>query len=539
MIRVMLVDDEILVRVGLKAIINWEKYGYTIVCEAGGVKEALEKMEEYRPQILFTDLCMDGMDGFELIKECVQRYPGTQIVVLSSYNDFENVRYAMKLGAKDYIFKLTVGAEELLKVLGELQVKNEDTVLDEKVIRKNLSAIKSNLITAGIQRNYSSREAYAEEFSSYGFAVDIRKTYQVLYISTDNYRINQRQREEQRNLQMLKYSMENIIQEVMSQQFCAETFDYEGGDVLVLIQNKQRNEDIQGAFEKVLGYMKQYLNLSVSAAISDMGIGPEELPELVCQGQNLLEQRFFGQPGSLLLAQSAGVDKRLFLPDCRGFLDELAVHNSAGAKDFLNTYFKVLFTWKGIPLETIRMDILELYGMVVRHAKENKIQWEEINQSLGLVIYDVILYDDYLETIREKFSVFVEEYMGLLEGSAARERPEIRKVKNYIREHLKEELSVEDMADMVSMSKSYFSHLFKRETGKSFVDYLNQARLEQAQKLLLGTSMRISEIAELCGYQNMNYFGILFKRVTGRSPGEFRSAAGDPVRKAQSEERKA
>lgn len=105
--KMLVVDDEYLVRVGIRSFLDWEQHGYTIVGEAADGGSALQKIEQYHPDIVLTDLKMEGMDGFALIAASKKRWPGLQFVVLSSLDDGENVKTAMKLGASDYIFKLT------------------------------------------------------------------------------------------------------------------------------------------------------------------------------------------------------------------------------------------------------------------------------------------------------------------------------------------------------------------------------------------------------------------------------------------------
>ena len=105
--KLMIVDDEFLVRLGIASLMTWENYGYTIAAEASNGKEALEKIEGDHPDIVLTDLMMSPGDGFELIETCLKKYPEMKFIVLSNYNDFDNVRKAMKLGASDYVFKLT------------------------------------------------------------------------------------------------------------------------------------------------------------------------------------------------------------------------------------------------------------------------------------------------------------------------------------------------------------------------------------------------------------------------------------------------
>ena len=115
--RVLIVDDELLVRMGFRSILDWESCGFTVVGDAENGEEALEKIRVLKPDLVFTDLKMDRMDGFELMNACMRDYPSVKFIVLSGYNDFENVRQAMRCGALDYVFKLDVTPEQLRKIL--------------------------------------------------------------------------------------------------------------------------------------------------------------------------------------------------------------------------------------------------------------------------------------------------------------------------------------------------------------------------------------------------------------------------------------
>lgn len=145
--KVMIVDDEVLVRIGIKSMTSWEQYGYTIVADASDGEEALKKIRQYEPHIILTDLKMQPMDGFDLIAKCAADYPRIRFIVLSNYNDFENVRKAMKLGAYDYIFKLTIHVDELLKIMDEASMDLDEEEMKPRsdtseVVYKNLDAIK-------------------------------------------------------------------------------------------------------------------------------------------------------------------------------------------------------------------------------------------------------------------------------------------------------------------------------------------------------------------------------------------------------------
>ena len=111
-------------------------------------------------------------------------------------------------------------------------------------------------------------------------------------------------------------------------------------------------------------------------------------------------------------------------------------------------------------------------------------------------------------------------------GEGAKYRPEITDIVNYMREHLGEAMSLHSMAARANLSANYFSNLFTQQTGRSFVSYLNQMRLEQAQMLLKDGDMTIQEVAWQCGFPNASYFNRIFRRMVGMSPGRWRSVKG-------------
>lgn len=130
--RVLIVDDEALVRVGLKSMINWESYGFELIGEASDGRIALEMAKNTPPDILITDLKMPVLDGLELIRRVKKDYPNCKVIVLSSYDDFSLVREAMKLGAADYLLKLEVEPAQLINTLRGLK----DDIVQERHYRQ-------------------------------------------------------------------------------------------------------------------------------------------------------------------------------------------------------------------------------------------------------------------------------------------------------------------------------------------------------------------------------------------------------------------
>lgn len=419
--RLIIVDDEILVRIGLKSILNWEEHGYSIVGEAANGREAMEKINELDPDIVFTDLVMNHMDGFELIEQCSHTYPHIKFIVLSNYNDFESVKNAMKLGAVDYIFKLTSNPQDLLKILDEtsrvidrekVKIERKDDQMD-MMMRKNIPLIKSHLIKTAVQQSDPNYKELMEEFHMLKLSTDFSKDYIVLYVSIDNY-VETSMDGDISEIQLLKFSMQNIILEIVSKKNCAEVYDYDNGDVIVIVQLKEATsyeslcENIAEDIETIKAFIKRYLGVQISACVSKPCIGIDDLRKAVREAEKHLYQRF--------------------------------------------------------------------------SSENNKLYF-------------------YEDGIREETTY----------------------VKQYVRNHLKDDLSVTQVAQVINMSESYFSHIFKKDMGMTFTDYVNSVRIAHAKELLQKSNLKVNEIAEQVGVYNSNYFSTLFKKLTGKSPNQFRS----------------
>ena len=128
LLKVLIVDDELMVRVGLSATIRWEEYGFQVIgaCENG--RQAISEIDRCLPDVIFTDLKMPDMDGFELIRYIRENHFATKIIVLSCLDEVEAVKNAMKMGADDYILKLSLSADGLKKLLGQLK----ETIAQDK-----------------------------------------------------------------------------------------------------------------------------------------------------------------------------------------------------------------------------------------------------------------------------------------------------------------------------------------------------------------------------------------------------------------------
>lgn len=526
----MIVDDEVLVKVGIKALLKWEEHGYSIVADASDGREALEKIEQYSPHIVLTDLMMEPEDGFWLMEECARRRLHIKFIVLSNYNDFENVKRAMKAGAVDYVFKLTVKPEEMLKALKEAENGQEADASgqdssSEHIVRKNLDAIKKNLFHRLIHAHTFTSGRVMQELQDILLNVSLKNKYCILYVTLDNLRVA-RKNGNFTDMGLLGFTLENIVGEVLGKLCPYEVFICEECDLaIVLGYNKDYNEflaELEQAFERVIKYIRKYYGIGISGAVSDEAVGAGEFKKAVEQSRNGIRQRFFYhtdmlrrcmQVKNILAAEQQEEEKKsreaqedchLVMYEIRWQLREL---KERGEGDVQQT----------------RQMLRQLYKRLNRCFMKRMVDIEYIVNRDGLNLEEAVNFYDFYEDIERTFLELMEQYERV--GSAAGQKPcrrEIVEVKNYVNLNIREELSVPGMAAIANMSESRFSHVFKEETGISFVEYVNQVRMDKAETLLKTTDLKINEIGEQIGINNANYFSAQFKRRAGMSPGEFR-----------------
>lgn len=143
MLGVVIIDDELLARVGVKSVLEWESAGYQILGEASNGAEGLKLILDKKPDIVITDIKMPVMDGLEMIKKSKEDKLNPKFIVLSSYDEFHLVKEAMKLGAVDYLIKLELDEQSLRETLEPVKQQ----ILMEKERSRNESLIKHNINT--------------------------------------------------------------------------------------------------------------------------------------------------------------------------------------------------------------------------------------------------------------------------------------------------------------------------------------------------------------------------------------------------------
>lgn len=522
MYRTMIVDDDFLVRSYLKQLNAWEKAGYEIVADLRDGEEALNVIKEDPPDVIVSDISMPLMDGIELIRKVREMNLSTYIIVLSCHDDFNYVKEAMRLGANEYVLKNSLNEDSLYEVL-----KNAEHHMDSMKKQNSEEEHKKKLIRAGSQ---SLKIQFFNEVLAGSMAADERENRRreagiegryinsaVISMSIPGWmgiKDSQTQVETEQYasgfIDRLATQLEMLLGEEKSR---AETISLGGGifccflDLSDLSRSSLMKQKLTSVASACFKCCKEEI-YDYAIGVSNICIGEGGIRQAYQQARETLKLSFYENSDILYFDSRKTIGTRM--PDCAGELMKRAKEYTAGKKEKemkaefdqvieecreLRTDPKVIFRW-----------IRKLDTAVgTEHSQEELFQIVHIGQ-----------LSDIFEEYRNK--LFLGTGKKIPEGAGT----QIRQAVQYIREHFREQIGLQEVANAVGLNFAYLSYLFKQEMGIGFSGFLLELRVEYAKDLLKNTSYKIKDVASKSGFNDYHYFSKAFKRLNGMSPVDYR-----------------
>lgn len=481
MLRVILADDEFLVRLAFINTINWKERGFELVGTASNGVEAYEMILRERPDIVITDLTMPQMSGLELIERVKAEGIPCEFVVLSCHNEFDYVKQALKLGVFDYILKLSMDMNELLEMLERLKKK-----------------ILENRPNTG-----SGKEPFTwQELGDTSFLVIVAGS-----------ETNDEEGQDKTRAQIMSF-LEQMTASIHEKSI----FVYNNMPILLLWE---QNTDVRHLLADTKEEIEKYLGIQAGFGVGEWVVGNAKIKKSFEEAVSAYKNRFFKGEYEICFfeelhyADSSAVSFGETFPDVA---ERLRQGIGKEFREYVSEQIEKLKKEEKLEPDTSRMYLHELLVRI-------KMELEKYGKNAALEeeysdLYKQINELEYLEDIRQDFVYFLDRVMERLEVSEENEI--VHAAKKYVREHLAEDLRVAWVSHSLGVSADYMSHLFKVETGIRFIDYVNHVRTEYACDRLRGTEDKIYEIGEESGFENTNYFIKVFKKYTGMTPSDFR-----------------
>lgn len=516
MYKVLLVDDERLLRLTLKNMLDWKALHCEVIAAAKDGREALTVVEKAHPDLIITDLRMPKMDGIEMIRKVKQISPAAQIIVLSNYSEFELVRDAMKAGAFDYLLKAALRKEELEGVVRQAlshceQAQEQETHEEEswlKEIRQKLLLLKNEQILPR-DREYPFALPYGQPY---------QESYQLVYLHVDNSSLLYGQKYQ--NHERLQQYLYDQVKDSFPLELCYECIFLNHHSAMLLLQGKQRQQTANLCYT-LLRNIRQYLNIQLSLILSEVQSDPSSFYE-VCEELLQASRRHFYR----------GTDCLLFLEEKEQYAS-LDVSQTQMPMELLeamkNRDFHQVSSLLDASLSYMEKEQIEPYQVIeyfvflLHNIEGNEI----VRGHKAMCSLDaIVLRLRQCETFEKLKELLLESFEQLEEWikdiATDRYRKEIMDIMDFIEKHYCQKLTLKTIADKFSMSESSLSHLFKNETGVNLKAYINEKRMKKAMELLSDQSYRIKDVASRIGIEDQLYFNRVFKKYCQLSPSDYR-----------------
>lgn len=477
--KILVVDDEPLINQYIVQCIRTADPTAEIIGAVTSGAKALKKLEETSADLVFADITMPKMDGIELLRTIKERWPATDVIMLTCHDDFAYARAAIQNQASNYILKNEVDPALLREVLERLRVSHK--------------AQHTKQGTSHISRNQYLRDLIEQE----GGAQPVRES---------ALRENHIYLEDRTFAVFLFYNdAGNIraVQESLPDDFENPLFyDYENGDMLLLLNLPSGETDQALAVFRALEH-RLYGVTGLSAAHQHL----ESLPRAIHEAFSDRDQRFYGSAGQ---GRESGVSATQLEPYIMRAI--IKIEDQAIEEGCAEIEKLLEFSARRHPPAAL------LKGLVIQVLSGIQDKHGLLAECPERQIIDSRTFPDFCVCVR-----------GLLEGlrrNSKRYSEPIRKALDYIAVHYAEDISLNAVADVVYLNRDYLSRQFKKEVGVNFSEYLTGLRMQQAKNLLETTSMRISDVALRVGMSNMSYFSTVFHRAFGCTPNEARKRSG-------------
>ncbi len=516
MYRVLIVDDETIERKGLEKIIN-DNFSPILIEEADNGRTAILKAEEFRPDIVFLDIKMPGINGVEAAKEIKKMNRNTHIFMVTAFDTFEYARQVIKYGVREYILK-PYSREEIIdplkKVLHEIEQEKEKRT-EEITLRDNyrraLSIVQSRVITSMLM-NASNTHNMIE--------LELEETFnKESFVMVFEFKKKNGTCDHQELREFISF-----IQSGLNRYFPNHFVGEENmGRIPILIQTDDKYNDQKNIKERALICGKQIISnivLTFPDFQLSIGIGRlyDEVEKFVqsyheslyalstikhpfrCHFYNQLTSEKEDVHGK---TYPYNLEKKLIEVVTSGLVDDVPIQY----KDYMDALVTYCINEK-----EVEEKVTEFLVLLSRQIIDSGISIS-INRNFLENNSPFKLQDELVTIANHIYSMYYSQSKDILVIA-----------KEYISDHFDKAITLEEVAEIVKLSPQYFSKTFKERAGCSFIDYLTELRVERAKELIRSNQKSVKEVCYHVGYKDPNYFSRVFKKYTGISPRDYKNS---------------
>ncbi|PKG25267.1 response regulator [Niallia nealsonii] len=522
--KVLLVDDEEMIRNGIYEAIDWGKLGMEVIGQAEDGEEALQIFQELEPQLILTDIKMPFMDGLELVEKVKRLSADTYIIIISGYDEFQYAQKAVKLGANDFILK-PIDLDYLEQLLVKIKMDDEQKkmkALEENTLKEravqSLTVLKADFFKELIFRKLTDeqvKEKIQELWTGNIFAYNSVMIIQLDESDKDNQAV---------------YPLFHFVKERMAKEQSQHFVEMNKNELVICLLGENEfvvNNRMKMIMNTIRSFQVQYAAYSFTIALGTVYSSLASLPDSYEEALEALGYKF-------ILGNNQNI-----------FYEKIKEKKENQASIIKNIDQEIIYSIDFTDKENIKVEVTRLFSNIKSAGRDSYLYSQLIVSSIYMSSIQTLnevggnmgeIFEDPMKELKQiSKSHTIEDALHQLLTSLYKIADYVNKrgggkipnlidkAKRYMTQNFQTpSLSLDDAASHINVSNSYFSIIFKQETGYTFVDYLTLLRMEKAKYLLKASSYRTYEISELVGYNNSTYFSTLFKRQFGCSPSEYR-----------------
>ena len=532
--RIILVDDEEQVRKGIIRKIDWETLGFQVVGDAENGQDALEKIEQLEPNVVMTDIRMPYMDGLTLTSWIRQKYPSVKVLIFSGFDDFEYAQQAIKLNVTEYILK-PVNVEELTQILNRVRENLDQEIEQRRDVDRfresylNSLPILRELFLNDMVRGNMPAEDIRQKLEEYKIDILGAEKWLTAVINVENETAEETGLTLHQEKELIPISVKSLLEDNLKDYCRFTAFNSAVGITLIAaVDGEKKQTSLIDLLGDICKEIKRILQVTVTIGIGYFCMDLEQLPAAYQSAVDALGyQEIVGTGNIIYINDMEPVSRGKLQLETRDEADLIAAVKfgtrekiEAAARSFASR----------MESARVHMRQQQVYQMSIINCLIRLMQQQDLD--LGAMfgtdeMYGKVIYGNMKP---EEFASVITEVGCRMNEAMNRERDKTAKkvileAKQYILDHYQDpELSVDVMCRQLHMSPAYFSTVFKRETGQTYIAYLTEVRLDKAVELLNTTDDKTYVIAQKVGYQEQNYFSYVFKKRFGISPTKFRGS---------------
>lgn len=542
MYRIMIVDDEPAVRKGLLNFIKWDNMDCCIVCESDNGIDARSKIAAFSPDIIISDIKMPGLNGIELSKHVYEKYPGIKVILLTGYSEFTFAQSAVKYGVVDFVLKPTTtedivdAVEKAKRIISRENEQKKKILTLESRINSNLSEAREKFFQDIINGSLTDPNIIADKLKVLDISLE---SYYTIVYEIDDFRnrdgnpsAEEINREEfnrfissVRNLLSLSFKNNRHYNISLSCRLLC---------TVICFSNEESSECMQkilSACEEILDMISNFSDFTVSIGISSIHSGALQLPASYNEALKSLTYKFYSEghtnEGHIFiysdyLSNQAQMEERVIEDYIHKILEYLKAGNDNAAIHVLNELIKKQKSFRQPIDYVINIGILiclECSRLLLNH----NMSITKIMQNSGS-LYKQILQSSTMDSLYTILTEVVRSTSKFLSSLQRQNNYIIKKAMEYIKNNYTRNIRHQSIAEYVHVNKSYLSRLFHKETGETLTDAITRIRIEKAKELLANTNIKTYEVAFMVGIDDPAYFSVLFKKMTGLSPTEYKNS---------------